>query len=267
MTDDVAVLDALRTAVLDGEFAAGQRLVEVDLCERFGCSRFAVRAAIPVLASEGLLDVQRHRGARVRVIPLAEAIEITEVRRLLEGLTAARAAERVTPAGAAGLQEIIQQMRAAVAATELMRYSDANARLHAAIQAIAGHGTAAGIIERLRAQLVRHQFALALVPGRPAVSLAQHERIVAAIVAGDPAAAEAAMRDHISSVIEALESQGLSRGSWPSRAAASEGGMGRWAGHRKAEEEPIVELSATTTTPRGARLDGAQQADDPWDTP
>src|SRR5689334_25081942 len=40
MTDDVAVLDALRTTILDGEFAAGQRLVEVDLCERFGASRF-----------------------------------------------------------------------------------------------------------------------------------------------------------------------------------------------------------------------------------
>src|SRR4029077_17321888 len=107
MTDDVAVLDALRTAILDGEFAAGQRLVEEDLCERFGPSRFAVRdagprrvggrAAIPVLASEGLVDVQRHRGARVRVIPLAEAIEITEVRRLLESLTAAPAAELITP--------------------------------------------------------------------------------------------------------------------------------------------------------------------------
>lgn len=206
MTDDGAVLDALRTAILAGEFAAGQRLVEVDLCERFGCTRFAVRAAIPVLASEGLLDVQRHRGARVRVIPVAEAIEITEVRRLLEGLTAARAAERVTPAQAGELEQIIQDMREAVAAGELLRYSDTNARLHALIREIAAHGTAAGIIERLRAQLVRHQFALSLIPGRPAVSLAQHERIAAAIIAGDPAGAEAAMHEHISSVIDALRS-------------------------------------------------------------
>jgi DNA-binding GntR family transcriptional regulator len=204
VTDDVAVLDALRDAILDGEFAAGQRLVEVDLCERFGCSRFAVRAAVPVLASEGLVELQRHRGARVRVIPLDEAIEITEVRRLLEGLTAARAAERVTPAQAAELAEIIQEMRDAVAAGELLRYSDANARLHGLIRAIGAHGTATAIIERLRAQLVRHQFALSLVPGRPGVSLGQHERIAAAIVARDPATAEAAMRDHITSVIDAL---------------------------------------------------------------
>ena len=206
VADDGAVLDALRDAILAGEFAAGQRLVEVDLCERFGCSRFAVRAAIPVLASEGLVDVQRHRGARVRVIPLTEAIEITEVRRLLEGLTAARAAERVTPEQAAELEDIVAQMRVAVESAELLRYSDTNARLHARIRAIAAHDTATSMIERLRAQLVRHQFALALIPGRPAVSLAQHERIVAAIAARDPAAAEAAMRDHITSVIDSLSS-------------------------------------------------------------
>ena len=206
MTEDVALLDALRGAILDGEFAAGQRLIEVDLCERFGCTRFAVRAAIPVLASEGLVELQRHRGARVRVIPLAEAIEITEVRRLLEGLTAARAAERVTPAQAGELEQIITEMRDAVSAAELLRYSEANAALHALIRSIAAHATATGILERLRAQLVRHQFALALAPGRPGVSLAQHEQIAAAIIARDPAQAEAAMRDHISSVIDALSS-------------------------------------------------------------
>jgi DNA-binding GntR family transcriptional regulator len=201
---DPGVLDELRAAILAGEFAAGQRLVEVDLCERFGCSRFAVRAAIPVLASEGLVDIQRHRGARVRIIPLEEAIEITEVRRLLEGLIAARAAQRATPAEIAELRQVIGEMREAVASAELMRYSDANARLHALVRKIGAHQTATGILERLRAQLVRHQFALALVPGRPAVSLAQHERIVGAIAAGDPKEAEAAMLDHITSVIESL---------------------------------------------------------------
>src|SRR6516165_386016 len=181
MADEGGVLDELRAAILAGEFVAGQRLVEVDLCERFGCSRFAVRAAIPVLASEGLVELQRHRGARVRVIPLAEAIEITEVRRVLEGLTAARAAERVTTAQAGQLEQIIAQMREAVAAAELLRYSDANARLHGLVREIAAHQTATGILERLRAQMVRHQFALSLVPGRPAVSLAQHERIIGVI--------------------------------------------------------------------------------------
>jgi len=204
VADESAVLDALRDAILQGEYVAGQRLVEVDLCERFCCSRFAVRAAIPVLASEGLVDVQRHRGARVRVIPIEEAIEITEVRQMLEGLTAARAAERAAPGDVAELREIIRQMRLAVDSGELIGYSEANARLHSLVRRIAAHETATSIIERLRAQMVRHQFMLSLVPGRPAVSLAQHEAIVAAIEAGDQAAAEKAMRDHIASVIDSL---------------------------------------------------------------
>ena len=222
---DETVLDALREAILTGEFTAGQRLVEVDLCERFGCSRFAVRAALPVLASEGLVDVQRHRGARVRVILPEEAVEITEIRRLVEGLVAARAAERVPPSQAAALKPVIKDMRSAVRSAELLRYSEANARLHALIQGIAGHRTATAIIERLRAQLVRHQFMLALVPGRPAESLAEHERIVAAIVAGDPAGAEAAMRDHITSVIESLAA--LPAGQGHSAGAGRVSGTGR----------------------------------------
>jgi DNA-binding GntR family transcriptional regulator len=95
-------------------------------------------------------------------------------------------------------------MKAAWRAGELMQYSELNGTLHAVIRSIAGHQTSARILEQLRGQMVRHQFRLALVPGRPAVSFPQHEAIVAAIVAGDPAAAEAAMSAHIDSVIDAL---------------------------------------------------------------
>ena len=136
----------------------------------------------------------------------------------------------MTEAQAAQLEDIIQEMRDAVAAAELLRYSNANARLHSLIRTIAAHDTATAIIERLRAQLVRHQFALSLVPGRPAVSLGQHERIVAAIVAGDPTAAGAAMRDHITSVIDALSDLPPDQAS---RTWAGTEGAGRAAGARR----------------------------------
>src|SRR5437762_994567 len=132
---------------------------------------------------------------------------------VLDELIAARAAERATRAEVAELRQVIREMREAVSSAELMRYSDANARLHGLIRRIGAHQTATGIRERLRAQMVRHQFTLALVPGRPVVSLAQHARIVAAITARDPQQAEAAMLDHITSVIESLSSlQGTSVG-------------------------------------------------------
>jgi DNA-binding GntR family transcriptional regulator len=200
-----AVAEAVRAAILRGEFAPGQRLIEADLCERFGASRFAVRAALADLSAQGLVEFQRNRGARVREISLGEAIEITEVRKLLEGLEAARAAQRVTTAQAATLRGIAGDMRTAVRRAELLRYSELNASLHTAIRDIAAHETSARLLRQLRDQTVRHQFSLSLVPGRPAVSLPQHEAIVAAVTARDPAAAERAMHDHLQSVIEALQ--------------------------------------------------------------
>jgi DNA-binding GntR family transcriptional regulator len=201
----LAAVEAMRNAIVQGEYAPRQRLIEADLCERFSTSRFIVRSALQELAAQGLVEFQRNRGARVREISLGEAIEITEVRQLLEGLQAARAAERITRAEAAALRGIVKDMRAAVAKSELLLYRDLNAYLHASIRDIAAHETSARLLRQLRDQTVRHQFSLALVPGRPAVSLPQHEAIVAAVTARDPAAARRAMHEHLQSVIEAFQ--------------------------------------------------------------
>jgi DNA-binding GntR family transcriptional regulator len=199
-----AVTAALRAAILAGEYAPNQRLVEIDLCERFGTSRFILRSALQDLAAQGLVEFQRNRGARVREVSLAEAIEITEVRILLEGMLAARAAERVTKSDTVMLRTMVRQMRTAVAKSELLTYSELNARLHVAVRDMAAHETASRLLRQLRDQTVRHQFSLALVPGRPAASLPQHEAIVAAITAREPQEAERAMHSHLQSVIEAF---------------------------------------------------------------
>ncbi|OLT04549.1 GntR family transcriptional regulator [Pseudonocardia sp. CNS-004] len=203
-TDAVPVVDAIRAAIADGEFVANQRLVEADLSERFGASRTNVRTALVQLASEGLVERVQNRGARVRAVSLAEAVEITEVRMALEGLCAAKAAERLTDDDGRRLREIGEAMRAAVASGDLLGYSELNRRLHDFVLQLAGQGTASAIIERLRGQNVRHQFQLAMHPGRPAVSLPQHMEIIEALCARDADRAEAAMRRHIRSVIDTL---------------------------------------------------------------
>jgi DNA-binding GntR family transcriptional regulator len=200
-----AVTEALRAAILNGEYAPKQRLVEIDLCERFSTSRFILRAALQELSAQGLVEFQRNRGARVRDVSLEEAIEITEVRILLEGHLAARAAERASRTDVAMLRGLVKDMRTAVGKSELLAYSDLNARLHAAIRDIAAHETAARLLRQLRDQTVRHQFSLSLVPGRPKVSLPQHEAIVAAIIAHKPQEAQQAMHEHLQSVIQAFQ--------------------------------------------------------------
>lgn len=198
------VVAAVRAAILDGTFVPGQRLVEAELSERYDASRGAVRSALVDLTHEGLVERIANRGARVRVVGVEEAVAITEVRMVLEGLCAAKAAQKVTDEQIAQLREIGASMRAAVAAGDVMTYSQLNQRLHAQVSAIADQPIAADVLTRLRAQNVRHQFRLALRPGRPQVSLPQHLAIIDAVCTRDAVAAEEAMRAHVRSVITAL---------------------------------------------------------------
>jgi DNA-binding GntR family transcriptional regulator len=211
--DAVPVVDALRAAIADGEFVPNQRLVEADLSERFGASRGSIRTALLELGAEGLVERVQNRGARVRAISLAEAIEITEVRMVLEGLCAAKAATRLTEDDRDRLRGIGTAMQEAVRSGDLLGYSELNRQLHALIRTLGGQSTAQAILERLRGQNVRHQFRLALHPGRAAVSLPQHLEIIEALCAGDAEAAEAAVRRHLHSVVETLPevSGGLGR--------------------------------------------------------
>jgi DNA-binding GntR family transcriptional regulator len=205
MTSNPDVLGELHAAILRGEYAPRQRLVEADLVERYGASRFTVRDALTKLAGQGLVELQSNKGARVREVSLEEALEITEIRRAVEGLVAYRAAEKITDEQAAELEELGRSMTEAVASGELMIYSEMNGTLHSALRTIAAHDSATRIIEQLNGQMVRHQFTLSLVPGRSAVSLEQHLEIIQAVVAKDPERAELAMRTHINSVIEAIK--------------------------------------------------------------
>lgn len=197
-------LTRLRQAILHGEMAPAQRLVENELAERFGVTRASVRAALIELESEGLVERIRNRGSRVRVVSVDEAVAITECRMALEGLCAAKAAVAVGDGQLDRLTEVGEAMTKAVADGEPMLYSDLNHELHALIREFSGQQTAVSLLERLNGQLVRHRFQLALRPGRPQQSLSEHLAMIDAIRARDPQAAEAAVRSHLASVIEAL---------------------------------------------------------------
>ncbi|MFJ2608314.1 GntR family transcriptional regulator [Streptomyces sp. NPDC087425] len=197
-------LARLRQAILHGEMAPAQRLVENELAEQFGVTRASIRAALIDLESQGLVERIRNRGSRVRVVTVEEAVAITECRMALEGLCAAKAAATVSDEQLAELTELGTAMTKAVADGEPMTYSELNQQLHARVREFSGQRTAVDLLERLNAQLVRHRFQLALRPGRPQHSLNEHLAMIEAIRARDPEAAEAAVRAHLSSVIEAL---------------------------------------------------------------
>ncbi|MEV8229330.1 GntR family transcriptional regulator [Streptomyces sp. NPDC079167] len=197
-------LTQLRQAILRGETAPAQRLVENELAEQFGVTRAGVRAALIELASEGLVERIRNRGSRVRVVSVDEAVAITECRMALEGLCAAKAAVAADAEQLDRLTAVGEAMTKAVDDGEPMLYSDLNHELHAMVREFSGQRTAVSLLERLNGQLVRHRFQLALRPGRPQQSLSEHLAMIDAIRAREPQAAEAAVRSHLASVIEAL---------------------------------------------------------------
>jgi DNA-binding GntR family transcriptional regulator len=196
--------DQLRAEIVAGRLLPNERLVEADLTQRLGVGRAAVRTALARLDQEGLVELEPNRGARVRRVSLAEAIEILQARAVLEGLAVRRAASHATEEDVAELRVILGEMRRLLDMGDLVAASDTNAVLHKRLREIGAHQTANRLIAGLRSQLVRFEYRTILVPGRSEHSFAEHTAIVNAIAAGDPGGAEEAMRTHLSHVADAL---------------------------------------------------------------
>ena len=195
----------LREAIVSGQFHPNERLVEASVATRLGVGRTAVRAALVRLDQEGLVTLELNRGARVRLISDREALEIEEVRATLEAMLARRAATRVTAAHLRELRQVVVEMRERVANRDAIGYSELNARFHQIIWTAADHPTTSRLVGGLKSQSIRFQYQTALRPGQAERSLGEHEAIFRAIKAHDGDGAEAAMRDHLTAVLETLK--------------------------------------------------------------
>lgn len=197
-------VDRLREAIVNGHLQPNERLIESDLARSLGVSRTVVRAALSRLEHEGLVEHEAHRGSRVRLVEVAEAVEILEARSVLEGLAARLAAQRATPQDVERLETILAEMKRLREAGDLLAVSDENAKLHGRLVEISGHRTARRLVGTLNSQMVRFQYRTILLPGRSDRSAAEHAAIVAAVGKGDADGAEDAMRAHLSHVADAL---------------------------------------------------------------
>ncbi|HET9617665.1 MAG TPA: GntR family transcriptional regulator [Pseudolabrys sp.] len=198
------VTSRLREAITRGRLTPNERLIEADLAGQYRVNRAHIRTALAMLDQEGLVVRERNRGARVRAISDAEALEIAGTRLVIETMVARQAAERIDAAARKALRAVEADMRAAVAAEDYGRFSECNAALHREIQGIAGNATATRILDTLKSHLVRLQYRVILLPGRPQSSLAEHRAVIDAICKGDGAAAEKAMRRHMESFTRLL---------------------------------------------------------------
>lgn len=194
-----AIRDALYDAIVDRRLAPGTKLVEDEVGTTFGASRTVVRAALQALAFDGIVTLARNRGAFVWRPTPEEARQVFAARRLVEPGLAAEAAGRITPADVAALSAHLAEEAAAIAArgpTARRAEIRISGDLHLMIAAIAGNEIAARFLRQL---VARSSLVIALYGRTGASSCArdEHDRLVAALGAREPARAAALMRAHI----------------------------------------------------------------------
>jgi len=202
----------LRNAIIDGEFAPGQRLVEAELALQLGATRSAVRSAMAVLQRDGLVEMHRGRSPRVQQLTLAQAQELAELRQAIWTLVAPRAAARCTAADAEALRGGIRAANAATDATDLVALARCVRDLDTRIAAVSGHHAAQEALSSLELRLVHFDFQGITLAGRALAALAEVEDLITAVVAGDGARAAEAADLHFARMVEAIRRGHTARG-------------------------------------------------------
>jgi DNA-binding GntR family transcriptional regulator len=200
------VNERIRQRIFNRELKPGDRIDEQALARAFGISRTPLREALKVLHNEGLVKLVPRRGCFVSKLSEQDVDEIYEMIGLLEGASAARAAKAATRADVARLARATQRMAQMAAEGNYKRYFDANLAAHEAVLDMAGNRWQKNVIQYLRSmcRLYPH-VSVGKLPGRLEESLQEHQELLAAIEAQDPARAEAVMRRHIANTREALK--------------------------------------------------------------
>ena len=200
------VFTTLRKAILKGDLAPGERLMEIPLAEKLGVSRTPIREAIRMLEHEGLVNMIPRRGAQVAKITSQELNDVLEVRKSLEILAIGRACERMT-------QEDIEKMQAAgkrfselVESGEegLTGLAEADVAFHDVIYDGTKNRRLIQILGNVREQMYRFRIEYLKEREIRQSLVVEHQAIMAAIEQRDEAAAVKLMAEHIDNQQKAI---------------------------------------------------------------
>ncbi|MFA7512722.1 MAG: GntR family transcriptional regulator [Mycolicibacterium vanbaalenii] len=197
----------LRDAILSGELAPGEKIIEEQLCADFGISRAPLREALRRLAQQGLVEHLPRRGSRVTEWSPTDILQLFELRNVLER----HAIESALPL--ADLDRDLEPVRAALeqmdASSDVLSLDDAHRAFHAAVVGLAKNRqldiTLEPILLKLQLPMARNMREEARQhagpgrrhrPGAADEGIGRHKAILSALETNDPAAVVTAIRDH-----------------------------------------------------------------------
>lgn len=123
----------LKQAIVSGRFRPGERLVEMDLSQRFGISRAPIREAIRELAGDGLVEIRPNRGSFVACPSIDQLQQMILVRAIVEGSAARLVTFHRRPSSFKLLASILDRLDAANAEKDDMRVRELHWSFHSAI--------------------------------------------------------------------------------------------------------------------------------------
>ena len=183
--------------ILHGELAPGAKLIEATLAAQLGVSRGPVREAFRMLEEAGLVRQEKNRGVFVRHVALDEAMEIYELRAMMEEAVGRALAAAITPAQLKTLHALVDAMGQAVKAGDTDAYHLLNLDFHDKLVEFSGKRKLTAIYRQLINELsLFRRLNLADEKMMP-LSASEHDAILKAIASGDSERAGRAMREHV----------------------------------------------------------------------
>jgi DNA-binding GntR family transcriptional regulator len=192
----VAVADMIRQAIVDGTYAPGARLKEEELARELGISRTPVREALLVLQAEGLVDAAPNRGATVRVHDAEDLDDLYQLRALLEGYAARRAAARATRTLVQALSESCDRFEE-LSDADVRSIVQENFVFHNAILDAAGSRRVASMVRKVIELPLVYKSYIWYSPQQLRISAHYHRQIAKAVEMHDAERAELVMKEHV----------------------------------------------------------------------
>lgn len=204
--------EILRDKILRGAFHPKQRLVETELAESLNSNRARIRRVLARLEHDGLVAIERYRGARVRMVSEEEAMEIFETRAVLEPYLVRQTVARATAADTDRLSALIREMKDALDSGNPVAVGRGSRTVREEMWRISGHQTISQLLQMLNTKLIRFWYRSVMVPDRARSIVKELGAVVEAIAEGSEDRASAAMaryhRDAIAALQHAMELRG-----------------------------------------------------------
>jgi DNA-binding GntR family transcriptional regulator len=191
----IKAYELLRAAIATGRLKPGARILESELASLLRMSRTPIREAIAVLEADGLVTVDGARGRVVTKLDYQNIMELYAVREVLESTAAGLAARNASDVEIVALRDMLELEERIL--DDAGKLADHNRRFHEAIYYCAHNRYILKMLQYIQTAMLLLQPAARAGSERRETALLEHRAIVDAIEAHDPAASEAAIRDHV----------------------------------------------------------------------